>query len=229
VEGRVNAPRDLALVAMGVRIRLLAEGAALLEDARALLVGDLHLGRDTARQRAGLALPSGSDADDVTRLERLVERVGPSRLVLLGDVVHARSAYGPALSRQLRRLGELAGVRVEALPGNHDRTLDRLAEGTGLHVRPRRVRLAGAELTHAPRLRPPRSGAPLRICAHLHPAVRLREGRATLRAPAFVLDAAQVVLPAFGATTAGAAVPPRPGRRRFACTGTGVIEVPADA
>jgi metallophosphoesterase superfamily enzyme len=126
-------------------------------------------------------------------------------------------------------LADLPGVRVEALPGNHDRTLDRLAEGTGLRVRPARVRLAGAELTHAPRTRPPRGGAPLRICAHLHPAVRLRAGRDTLRAPAFVLDATELVLPAFGATAAGAAVPSRPGRRRFVCTGTGVIEAPAGA
>jgi DNA ligase-associated metallophosphoesterase len=222
-------PRDLALDVDGVRIRLLGEGAALLEDAGALLVGDLHLGRDTTRQRAGLALPSGSDADDVARLERLVERIGPSRLVLLGDVVHARSARGPELTRQLRRLGGLPGAAVEALPGNHDRSLDRPAEGTGLRVRPARLRLAGAELTHAPRTRPPRAGAPVRICAHLHPVVRLREGRDALRAPAFVLDAAQLVLPAFGATAAGAAVPSRPGRRRFVCTGTGVIEVPSGA
>jgi len=59
--------------------------------------------------------------------------------------------------------------------------------------------------------------------------VRLREGRDTLRAPAFVLDAKQLVLPAFGATAAGGAVPSRPGRRRFVCTGPGVIEVPAGA
>jgi hypothetical protein len=225
----VSRPADLPLELVGVRARLLAEGAALLEDAGALLVGDLHLGRSAALQRAGLGLPSGSDADDVDRLEALAARTGPARLLLLGDLVHARASIGPELTRQLRRLAALPGVRVEALPGNHDRFLARLADATGLRVRPPRVRLAGAELAHAPRVRPPRGGAPLRIAGHLHPVVRLGGGHDAVRLPAFVAEDRQLVLPAFGTTAAGAPVPPRPGRRRFVCDGTRVVEVPAGA
>jgi hypothetical protein len=225
----VSDPADLSLELAGVQVRLLADGAALLEDAGALLVGDLHLGRDAALQRAGLPLPAGSDADDVDRLEALAARIAPARLLLLGDLVHARASLGPSLTRDLRRLAALPGVRVGALPGNHDRFLARLARETGLDVRPARVRLAGAELAHAPRARPPREGAPLRIAAHLHPVVRLGGGRDTLRLPAFVAEDRQLVLPAFGSTTAGAPVPPRPGRRRFVCDGTRVVEVPAGA
>jgi hypothetical protein len=223
----VSRPVDLPLELAGVRVRLLAEGAALLADAGALLVGDLHLGRSAALQRAGLGLPGGSDADDVARLEALAARLGATRLLLLGDLVHARASVGPELTRQVRRLAALPGVRVEALPGNHDRFLADLAHETGLEVRPTRVRLAGAELAHAPRVRPPRGGAPLRIAGHLHPVVRLGGGRDALRLPAFVVEDRQLVLPAFGATAGGAVVPGRDGRRRFACSGTRVIEVPA--
>ena len=201
-------------------------GAVLLEAAGVLVVGDLHLGRATVLQRAGLALPGGSDDDDLDRLAAVTERTGAVRVILLGDVVHARAAAGPALSAALARLGALP-VPVDALPGNHDPRLGELLHGSGVGLLPRRVRVAGAELTHHPRVRPAGAGARLRIAAHLHPVATLGRGPDAVRLPAVVVGRSDLTLPAFGSTTGGALVAPGPGRRVFAVTGASVHELPA--
>lgn len=223
-------PADLRIEVAGVPLVLLAEGGVLLPEVGAVLIGDLHLGRARTMQRAGVGLPSGGDDEDVARVEALARRVDAGRLVLLGDVVHARAGVGAEVAGALRRLANLAPGNVQAVPGNHDGAyLSNVAADSGVTVTAPRIRLGGAELTHTPRTRAPSWQAPLRIAAHLHPAVSLRDGADRVRIPAFLLREArrELIVPAFGSTAAGARFRPSARERLFAATGTEVLEIGA--
>jgi DNA ligase-associated metallophosphoesterase len=217
---------DLTVSVAGVRITLLREGAAYLDAADELLIGDLHLGRARTLQRAGVGLPSGADDDDVARAEALVHRTAARRIVLLGDLIHARAGVDRTVLTALARLADLAPGEVRVVPGNHDGAyLPELAPTAGLIVTGARLRLAGVDLTHHPRTGPAPAGAPLRIAAHLHPSVELRDGATRLRLPAFLVRARELILPAFGSSAAGAPLRPGGGERLFAATGTRVVQV----
>jgi putative SbcD/Mre11-related phosphoesterase len=100
----------------------------------ALVVADLHIGIEAEFRRAGVHVPSQTKAM-VERLDRLIERTGAKRLVIIGDVKHRV----PGTSFQ--ELKELPGfflhlsrkVKVEVVPGNHDTNLKALAPKAVIH------------------------------------------------------------------------------------------------
>jgi len=51
---------------------------------------DLHLGKAATFRRAGIPVPEGTSARDLARLATLVRDTGADRLLILGDLFHAR-------------------------------------------------------------------------------------------------------------------------------------------
>ncbi|MGB3619143.1 MAG: phosphoesterase, partial [Catalinimonas sp.] len=64
------------------------------------------------------------------------------------------------------------------------------------------------------------------LAGHLHPAVRLNGGGASLRLPCYWFGAQQGLLPAFGAFTGTATVRPRAGDGVFVIAEEQVMQVP---
>jgi len=84
-----------------------AERAAFLPADDVLVVADLHVGRGEA---SAVSFPVGEREDLLARLERLLSRFDPARVVVAGDVVHTFSAVTDrsretltALARPVRR------------------------------------------------------------------------------------------------------------------------------
>lgn len=168
-----------------------------------LFVADLHLGKGAAFRAGGLPVPAGSTLATLDALTRSAEATRAQRIVVLGDLWHARSgrsAENVAAFAAWRRGRELLLVM-----GNHDRH----AGGEPDAIEPGE-RLGPFVLRHFPDPHP--DGYVL--CGHLHPRLRL-DGRGgdSLRLPCFWFGEGVGVLPAFGDLTGTAEIRPLAGDR----------------
>ncbi|MCU0227825.1 MAG: metallophosphoesterase [Bryobacterales bacterium] len=176
-------------------------GAVYLEDSRALLIADAHLGYAWAQRRRGELGPL-TDGGIFARLDAALQRWKPHQLVFLGDVVHLgrpapeeRKAIEQALSRAASQ------AQVTVVLGNHDRRFARdfghLPVSVALQWEDPRV-LA----IHGDRAWPdtPR----WLLMGHLHPAIRMPDGAGVMqRLPVFLIGNRALVLPAFSPFAAG--------------------------
>jgi DNA ligase-associated metallophosphoesterase len=187
-------------------LTLLPQRAVWREDTRTLFVADVHLGKAATFRAAGLPVPAGTTRENLARLDGLIETLQPQRLVVLGDLFHARSAYREAT------LGEVAAWRarraslpVTLVAGNHDISAGAPPAALALELVDEPFALDGVELRHAP-IEDEGEGPPA-LAGHVHPAARLNgPGHDSLRLPCFVMRGRQLVLPAFGEFTGASLV-----------------------
>lgn len=210
----------------GHRIELHSDRAAYLPEAGTLVVADIHLGKPAAFRSAGVPVPEGTTEADLRRLGALLECTGARRLVILGDLLHARAGREPeTLNRVTQWRGERAGLEIVLVRGNHDRRAGDPPEAWQVTTLDAYAPLPGLLCRHEPE---EAEGVAV-LAGHLHPAVTIR-GKgcdAGLRAPCFWLSPRVATLPAFGSFTGSASVRPRRGDRVFALGDGEVIEVSA--
>src|SRR5690606_15105202 len=97
---------DAIVRVAGQHLHLLAERAALWKETTTLIVADTHWGKAATFRAAGLAVPSGTTAEGLARLEAALARTSARRLVFLGDFLHAREGRVPGTLRALARWRE---------------------------------------------------------------------------------------------------------------------------
>ena len=85
----VASPADAATTAAD--IVLVPGRAAYLPATATLLVADLHLGKEATFRHRGIPVPDGAATKDLARLAMLVAQTRARRLLILGDLFHARS------------------------------------------------------------------------------------------------------------------------------------------
>lgn len=201
-------------------IDLLPGGVARLADG-SLLVADLHLGKATAFQARGLAIPEGDSAADLDRLRTICEQVAATRILINGDLFHSPAGISPEIEQLLESWLASLAIPVQLILGNHDRAIRRIPAWLNPVAS---LEAAGFWLVHDPADAPP--GRPT-IAAHWHPVAKIADGRrSSLRLPCFLLRGELLVLPAFGSFTGGVVIPPEPDDRFFVAPAERVIEVP---
>ena len=85
-----------------------------------LLVADLHLGKPNVFRVAGIPVPDACPAD-LARLSSLIATHAPERLVILGDLLHARAAHSPQLLEALHTWRAAhTNLDILLIRGNHD-------------------------------------------------------------------------------------------------------------
>lgn len=219
----VAAAGDLEVELAGERVILLPEHALYRPGSETLLVADPHWGKAAAFRAAGLPVPGGTTSSGLERLSRALERTGARRLVILGDLLHAREGRAPRTLEAVRAWRERhATLSITLVRGNHDRRAgDPPAE-------------LGIECCDPPCLSPPfvldhhpdPSPAGYVLAGHVHPSVTLRgAGRQRKRLPCFHFGARVGLLPAFGDFTGTADVAVLPGDRVYVVAGGDVLEV----
>jgi putative SbcD/Mre11-related phosphoesterase len=178
------------------------ERAAYLPAADALVLADLHVGRDAA---SNVSLPMGERDDIVERLQRVLAEFEPSTVVVAGDLLHVHGSV-PAGARETldaitATVGD-AGAALRVARGNHDTMLD--AVGVDAEAV---VELADGTVVWHGHEDPPVDGERY-VVGHEHPAVEI-EGT---RHPCFLYGPNQhdgsdvLVLPAFTRLAAGTLV-----------------------
>lgn len=229
--GKGDAPADgrddarpspfLETILAGEHLGLGGSGACWYPAASALMVADLHLGKAAAFRSAGLPVPDGHGARDLSLLEHLLGETGARRLVVAGDVLHAPTGITPQVDDDILAFrGRLRDVEITVTVGNHDRTLDRHATRWGMEISPS-LNLGPFRVVHSPDDLP--GGRPS-IVGHLHPAMRWsRPGHGSLRCRCFWWRAnlQQLVLPSFGSFTGNANIKPALEDQVFPALGPG--------
>jgi DNA ligase-associated metallophosphoesterase len=208
----------------GQPLVLLPEKAAWLESAQALLIADAHIGKAASFRRLGVPVPQGTTSDTLARLDELIGRWTPRRIVFLGDLLHSPAAFADATSAAFATWrARHASLELVLVRGNHDARAGAPPAAFGVRVVAEPWQAGGFALCHHPR---PRSEGYV-LAGHLHPCVTLRgRGAERLRLPCFHFGAAVGVLPAFGAFTGMHPIEPAPGDRVFAAADGQVLEVP---
>jgi hypothetical protein len=186
---------------------------------RWLAVADLHFGYELSQRAAGRLVPMWGMRSLEERLRELLADYEPARLVIVGDVVHDRTAAAQA-ARLVERLSELCELVV--LGGNHDRRLggalplrDSWSDG-GFYFHHGHCAAA--------------AGDNIQIIGHHHPAATIRDGAGLrLKLPASVQQGNCWILPAFSPWASGTAWEPDAESRLWVCTPKRILELPRTA
>jgi DNA ligase-associated metallophosphoesterase len=214
---------DPVIAIRGEALRLLPERAVYWPAARSLIAADLHWGKEETFRAAAIPIPAGPVRADLDRLDAALSRTGAERLLVLGDLWHARAGMADALLTELaawRR--SRPGLRVELVRGNHDRRAGNAPAGLGIVDRVEPAVEGPFVFQHYPDPSP----AGYVLAGHVHPAVVLRgAGRQRVRLPCFWFGAEVALLPAFGGFTGSGDVSPGSGDRVFVIADGEVIEV----
>lgn len=215
---------SLVLDPAGAVVRYAGEGHPRERGVTEAWVADLHLGKGTAFRRAGVAIPRGGSEHDLTRLRQLVRRHGVQRLWILGDLIHAGTSWSASLDGLMGHWrNDVPDLEVRLVVGNHDRRGGTPPASWGFEVFDKPVRHGGIVMMHEPAWDGDLPG----LAGHLHPVVRLPEGRARrLQMRCFWWHRNVLVLPAFGSFTGGAAVTPRSDDRVYAVGPDQVVQIP---
>lgn len=217
-------PGSLAITLAGETVVLLPGRALWWPRMSLLAIADLHLGKGDHFRRAGIALPRGGTAQDLQQLDALLDTTRATRLLVLGDLLHAAVTDAPWRDAWTQWRSGRAALSVELVSGNHDRALRArpgLADALGIHVHGVALAFAPFLFVHDP-ADVSDAAAGYRLGGHLHPVVRLP---GVPRLPAFRFDAAAGVLPAFTAFAGGWRVDREPDVRLFACAPDAVVDV----
>ncbi len=212
------------LTLAGERVQLLAGRAMYWPRAATLFVADVHLGKAAAFRAGGIPLPRGNTHADLERLTSLLHTTCATRLVVLGDFLHAAAGRVAALDDAFRgwRM-QHAALTVVLIRGNHDDHAGDPPHTWGMDVVPEPHPLAPFLACHLPA--EPRTGYAL--CGHVHPGVRLSgAAEASARLPCFVIGPRRAILPAFGGFTGLAMIRATPGETRIAIAGTRLFALP---
>jgi len=188
---------------------LLPQRAAWRETTRTLFIADAHLGKAATFRALGQPAPRGTTRDNLDRLDALVARFDPARLVFLGDLFHARQAHAPGVAAAfLDWRKRRAALPLTLVRGNHDRRAGDPPPHFEIELVDEPFDAGGVVARHHPLAADAcKEDGPTALAGHLHPCVRLNgAARDSLRLPCFVLQERQITLPAFGAFTGGALV-----------------------
>jgi len=215
---------ELEVRLAGEAVRLLPERALFWPRTATLIVADLHWGKGATFRAAGIPIPMGSTRDDLARLDTALLRTAANRLVVLGDLFHARA--GRIATRTIAELRHWRGLRsgldIMLVRGNHDRHAGDPPDDLGINCVNAPALVPPFILRHEPAVAP----HGYTLAGHVHPGIVLC-GRALQRErlPCFLLGAQVALLPAFGSFTGLGMVEPGPGDRAFVVGGEDVIDV----
>lgn len=215
---------DLCLQVVGEEVHLLPERALFWPRGDTLVAADLHWGKAATFRAAGIPIPGGTTSSDLSRLDTALDRTGARRLLVLGDLFHARA--GRVATQTIAELRRWRAVRdrleILLVRGNHDRH----AGDPPDHLRINCVDAPAFVPPFILRHEPSETEGGYTLAGHVHPGLVLAgPGLQRERLPCFVFGARLAVLPAFGSFTGLAGVDPVGGERLFVVAEDEVVPV----
>ena len=211
-------------------IVLLPGRAAFLPQTSTVVCSDIHLGKAATFRHAGMPIPEGSAQHDLQRLTGIVQRYRAQRLLITGDLFHARSGCTEqvldefsAFCEQVRRLHN---TDVVLILGNHERSL-------GKKFQPHEIGIKRCEeeiieppfrFIHDHQSHSDAQPGYFTITGHVHPTVTIKgTGGDRLTCRCFVMTGTTLTLPAFGSFTGGHKISPSDGTRVWLAQIDGVM------
>jgi uncharacterized protein len=196
-------------------------GGVFLTEHRTLVVADLHWGYSVSQRSRGGLFPVVGDLEIASRLDTMLRRHRPERLVWLGDSLHTLAGKRDAESWLDAQTGP-GKPTIDILAGNHDHNWKRVS-GKSLRLGPWFLH-HGDDIAKVP------AGC-REIIGHFHPAVHHNDGAGTrIHVPALVLEPQRMILPALSPWAAGSPWIPQPDvqTRLWIVTPNAVFELPPE-
>ena len=208
---------------LGQRLTLLPQRAIFWQQRRTLLVADPHFGKTASFRAAGVPIPPGTTADDLARLDFLLEALQPERLIVLGDLLHGQIENGSQMLATVERWRTMrSDLKIVLVAGNHDRRAGTVPAAFRVDRVVEILREKPFEFRHRPRS----SDAGYVMAGHVHPAVRLSgKGGQRETLPCFCFGADHAVLPAFGGFTGSHLIDPEPKDRIYVIADQEVVPI----
>jgi DNA ligase-associated metallophosphoesterase len=196
----------LAIEVAGEHALLSAQRAVVLPAQSTVIVADLHWGKSATFRAQGVPVPPGVTAADLTRLSEVIAESGCERLIVVGDMLHAKAGRHErtldAIARWRYAHASLAMILVR---GNHDTRAGDPPEQWRIACVDGPLLVGGLALQH----HPGEHATHYVMAGHLHPHVVMRgRGRQGVRLPCFAFGRRGAVLPAFTGFTGGGAYRP---------------------
>jgi putative SbcD/Mre11-related phosphoesterase len=175
--------------------------AVYLPAADALVLADLHVGRDAA---SNVHARLGEHGDLTGRFESLLAHYGPAEAVIAGDLLHSFDSLPTGTAQtvhEIRDIASEADCRVVVTPGNHDSMLDELWDGSTVDE----YRLSGTDIVVTHGHEAPETDADCYVVGHDHPTIDIEGQRhpCYLHAPGHYDGADVLMLPTFSRVPAG--------------------------
>ncbi len=169
-------------------------GAVWWPAEKTLVFADLHFEKGSAYAKGGQLLPPYDTRATIKRVEAVLERFRPARVIALGDSFHDGGAGERLDSVECAGLKALT-ARCEWLwvEGNHDPEPPSWLGGSVT----REAAIGGLLFRH----RPHTGACKGEVAGHLHPATTVSRRGMRVRRRCFVSDGTRLILPAFGAYT----------------------------
>jgi len=175
-----------------------ADGTALFDRGRMMVVSDLHLEKGRALSTTSPIPQYDTDAT-LDSLEKAIFRDQPERLLFLGDSFHRSDlARSLAPSHQDRIHALARGREVIWITGNHDPDLPSFLPGTAAEE----ILIGSIWFRHIA-LTEFTGGE---VSGHYHPKARIKTRARGVSGKCFIHDGRRLIMPAFGAYTGGLSV-----------------------
>jgi hypothetical protein len=192
-----NPTHSAALDVCGIELVADLSGALYWDDARLLVVSDLHLEKGSSYAARGVLLPPFDTAATLARLSDVIARFDPRMVIALGDSFHDREAHGRLSADDSNAISAMqAGRDWIWISGNHDPVLPRDLGG----VVADEMAIGPIVFRHEP------TGALGEIAGHLHPKARVATRGRTMERRCFAGDGERAIMPAFGSYTGGLSI-----------------------
>lgn len=175
----------------------------ILDEGPTLVIGDLHLGYESALESEGMFIPRINTESVRNSLNRIIDEYEPERVVLLGDIKHdfKRSSY--QAREDVKNIVRLVMDAAEAIviKGNHDNFLQTILSDVGA-VTLDYFDCMGYRLEHGH----VDSGLRPVIIGHEHPSVRIPgelNGAMKLQCYVVAPEEGVIVIPPFSPFASG--------------------------
>ena len=179
-------------------LTLRGDGTIFIESQNALLVADLHLGKDASFRAGGLPVPAGMNVDIFSALSKAIIETKATTVFLLGDLIHGRDSMTADLIQTFATWRQRhADCRVVLVRGNHDRHVKAFPASWRLEIT-FLVEVGAFHLQHEVSEATLASNDAFQIGGHWHPIVSVGRGADQMILSCFVVESRQITLPAFG-------------------------------
>lgn len=201
---------------------LTPEKALFWAENNTLVLSDVHLGKSGHFRKAGIAVPTNVNENNLERLNTLIAHFSPNRILFLGDLFHSDKNSEWESFRKWRNRN--LHIEMHLTIGNHDFHSVKEYESIGLICSHCIEFIPFLFLHDFSEINEINDSYP--ISGHVHPSVKLiGKGRQSIRVPCFYFGNEYALLPAFGSFTGTYTIKPKTEELVFGVVNDQIIDI----